>query len=241
MKKINLILQGKGGVGKSLIASLLTQHYRARDIAPLCIDTDPVNATFSSYRAFEVQRLEILKDNNIDQRVFDELVETIIGAKDDCVAIIDNGAATFVPLCSYLVENDVLGFFNEQGLAITIHTVMTGGQALEDTTLGLANLFDAFPEIPICIWFNEFWGKPQKEGTPFETTRLYKDNAHQISALVCIPQVRKETFGRDLDQMLKEKLTFEEVQSNPDFTIMAKQRIRMMWNDLSEQMTQANL
>ena len=28
MATINFVLQGKGGVGKSLVATLLTQHYR---------------------------------------------------------------------------------------------------------------------------------------------------------------------------------------------------------------------
>ena len=47
MAKIHMILQGKGGVGKSMIAATLAQWKRAHGEAPLCIDTDPVNATFA--------------------------------------------------------------------------------------------------------------------------------------------------------------------------------------------------
>ncbi len=44
---IHLSLQGKGGVGKSLVASILAQYFlhTGRDLC--CIDTDPVNQTLS--------------------------------------------------------------------------------------------------------------------------------------------------------------------------------------------------
>src|SRR3546814_4538531 len=95
MKHVNLILQGKGGVGKSFIASLLTQHYIGRQVTPACIDTDPVNQTFAGYKAFTAKRLELMRDGNIDPRAFDQLIEGIMTAPEDAVFIVDNGAATF--------------------------------------------------------------------------------------------------------------------------------------------------
>ena len=50
MAKIHMILQGKGGVGKSFISSTLAQHRIAKGKNPLCIDTDPVNATFFGFK-----------------------------------------------------------------------------------------------------------------------------------------------------------------------------------------------
>ena len=50
MAKIHMILQGKGGVGKSFISSILAQHRIAKGKNPLCIDTDPVNATFLRFQ-----------------------------------------------------------------------------------------------------------------------------------------------------------------------------------------------
>ena len=46
---IHLTLQGKGGVGKSLVASILAQYFRHRGTEIHCLDTDPVNQTFSRY------------------------------------------------------------------------------------------------------------------------------------------------------------------------------------------------
>lgn len=47
MAKIHMVLQGKGGVGKSFIATVIAQYKRSKGQQPLCIDTDPVNAQCS--------------------------------------------------------------------------------------------------------------------------------------------------------------------------------------------------
>ena len=71
---IHMSLQGKGGVGKSLIASILAQYLQSRNQRIECIDTDPVNRTFSQYKAVNASRLELLRNGNVDPRGFDALV-----------------------------------------------------------------------------------------------------------------------------------------------------------------------
>ena len=71
---IHLSLQGKGGVGKSLTASILAQYFISRGISVRCIDTDPVNRTLSQYKGLEVQPLKLLREGGIDQRGFDALM-----------------------------------------------------------------------------------------------------------------------------------------------------------------------
>ena len=78
MSDVHFILQGKGGVGKSLISSLLFQYLKQKNISVLGIDTDPVNSTLSNYKNLSVKRLEIMNGDDIDTRRFDELVESII-------------------------------------------------------------------------------------------------------------------------------------------------------------------
>ena len=45
MGTVHLILQGKGGVGKSFIAALLAQYLQEKGVAVRCFDADPVNST----------------------------------------------------------------------------------------------------------------------------------------------------------------------------------------------------
>jgi hypothetical protein len=54
---IHLTLQGKGGVGKSLVASILAQYFRHRNAEIHCLDTDPVNQTLSQYTELRAEHL----------------------------------------------------------------------------------------------------------------------------------------------------------------------------------------
>lgn len=73
--------------------------------APLCIDTDPVNATFAGYQKLEAKKLQIMDGDEINPRHFDTLIGWSTAA--DVVVVIDNGASSFVPLSHYLISNQV--------------------------------------------------------------------------------------------------------------------------------------
>jgi CO dehydrogenase nickel-insertion accessory protein CooC1 len=51
---IHISLQGKGGVGKSLISTILSQYLVSRGQDVHGIDADPVNQTMSEYRALSL-------------------------------------------------------------------------------------------------------------------------------------------------------------------------------------------
>ena len=106
---IHILLQRKGGVGKSLIASFLTQYFTSRGHAVRCIDADPVNCTFSQYGRLNVQRLRVLPNGGIDA-AFDALMETLF--KDHGTFVIDSGATTFIPLWNRLSQRDVIAALN---------------------------------------------------------------------------------------------------------------------------------
>jgi len=132
---IHLSLQGKGGVGKSLVASLLAQYFMCRGHGVRCLDTDPVNQTLSQYKGLQVKHVKLLRDGGIDQRGFDALMETIL--TETGTFVVDNGASTFIPLWNYILENNVIGMLRDSGKKLYVHTVVTGGQALADTLKGL--------------------------------------------------------------------------------------------------------
>lgn len=241
---IDFVLQGKGGVGKSLIAALLAQHYRAQGRQPmLAIDTDPVNSTFAGYKAFNAHALNIMDGDDINPRAFDELIERIVehGEGGGQAAIIDNGASTFVPLCSYLLQNDVVTLLAEAGHSIRVHTVITGGQALMDTMQGFVSLARNIQGVSLVVWINEYFGPPVQDGKRFEDSKAFKEHADRIHALVTIPSVKPESFGHDMVKMLKQHLTFDEADASPNFSLMERQRLRMMWRNLQAQMDRARL
>ena len=67
---VHLSLQGKGGVGKSLVASILAQYLNRKAVPVRCIDSDPVNKTLSQYKGLRTAPLPLLREGGIDQRAF---------------------------------------------------------------------------------------------------------------------------------------------------------------------------
>jgi hypothetical protein len=232
MATIHIVLQGKGGVGKSYISSLLTQFYQSQGVSPICIDTDPVNASFSAYKAYKVERIELMEENNINVRQFDTLIERLAGTKEDDTVIIDNGAATFIPLCSYIFESGSLQFLEEMGHDLTLHTVVTGGQSLNDTMQGMASLIHHFKGMKITVWLNEYFGKIEKNGVKFENTDFFQDNAENIYSVVPLPLYNQATFGVDIAEVVKNNLSYQEAIESPQFAVMSKHRLKRVQTEI---------
>ena len=238
MSKIHIILQGKGGVGKSVAAAFLAQYKAEKGQAPFCIDTDPVNATFHGYKALNVQRLQIMDADEINPRSFDVLVELITRASGD--VIIDNGASSFVPLSHFLISNQVPALLTEMGHELVIHTIVTGGQALLDTISGFSQLVSQFPvEALFVVWLNPYWGPIEHEGKAFEQMKAYTTNKDRVSAIIQIPALKKETYGRDLSDMLQDRLTFDEALAMESLTIMTRQRLKILKGQVFGQLRNA--
>src|SRR5216684_5647350 len=163
---VHFALQGKGGVGKSLIASVLSQFFVWKDRALHAVDADPVNQTLAEYRALGVERLNLLKNGNVDQREFDTLMERIL--TETGTFVVDTGASTFIPLWHYLLENHALDFLRERGCQVFVHTVITGGQALGDTLSGFNQLAETTVHRNVVVWLNEYFGQVKKDGASFE-------------------------------------------------------------------------
>ena len=226
MAKIHMILQGKGGVGKSFVATTIAQYKMYKGQTPLCIDTDPINATFAGYKAIDVKLLNIMDGNEITQRNFDELIELIAPSTDDI--IIDNGSSSFVPMSHYLLSHEVPKLFSDMGHELMIHTVITGGQALIDTVNGFSHLISQFSDhASFTVWLNPFWGPVNHEGKSFDQMKVYNDHKERIAAIINLPTLTQATFGRDLSDMLQERLTFQEAIVSPKRFIMTRQRLKM--------------
>ncbi|KLB74858.1 hypothetical protein XEUV526_23600, partial [Xanthomonas euvesicatoria] len=74
MNHVHFVLQGKGGVGKSVISTYLTQYLRSKATgkgkpAVLAFDTDPSNHTLARYKGLGAEALPLLNDaDTVDPR-----------------------------------------------------------------------------------------------------------------------------------------------------------------------------
>lgn len=232
---IHLSLQGKGGVGKSLIASLLAQYFKHRKGAPVrCIDTDPVNQTLSQYRELGAQRLELLREGSVDQRMFDGLMETLL--TEPGIFIVDNGASTFIPLWNYMLENNAMALLKDSGRRVYVHCVITGGQALADTLSGFARLAQTTEDRNIVLWINEYFGRVERDGKGLHELPVYREHEEKVFGSVAIPRRNQDTFGRDVEDVIVKKLTLREAIESPGFPIMVRQRLRVVERELFDQL-----
>ncbi|HEY1433631.1 MAG TPA: P-loop NTPase, partial [Stellaceae bacterium] len=108
MRKAHFVLQGKGGVGKTFVASLIAQYLTERGEPVACLDTDQVNGSFHDITALGVRPVKILKEDSeeIDIGEMDAMVERIL--TEDSHFVVDNGATSFVPMSRYLVQDGVV-------------------------------------------------------------------------------------------------------------------------------------
>ncbi|MBC7456199.1 MAG: hypothetical protein H7335_21360 [Massilia sp.] len=234
---VHFILQGKGGIGKTLVSTILAQYLAAKDAPLRCYDTDQENATFSRYKALGVNHVAMMTDNRtIDPKRFDALMIDLLGADGNCV--VDNGANTFSPLMGYLLENACFDLLQESGRKVYIHTIVGGGDTLHDTAMGFDSTAKA-TRVPLVLWENEHFGALQSAGgKTFTDSHTYADHAHRVCGRIVLAQRNADTFGADIKRMNIARMTVEEVRASDKFNVMEKQRIKVVFRDLFEQLDQ---
>lgn len=235
MNDIHMVLQGKGGVGKSYISALISQVLQALSADVLPIDTDPVNQTLTRYKALQARPLEILTaDRQIDSSRFDQMIDWIL--EHDGAVVVDNGATSFVPVTGYLAETGAIDVLNDAGRRVVLHTVLVGGQAMDDTLAGLQALLQG-TKAPIIVWENEFFGPVERAGRRFIDSAVYREHAERIHGIVTLTRRNPDTYGRDISTMTAGAQTFAEALESPDFGTMPRHRLKQVWADVAGQLT----
>ena len=234
---VHFILQGKGGIGKTLVSTLLAQWIKTTyPEAPLrCYDTDQENTTFSRYKAMQVKHVPVMNDSRtIDPKRFDALIIDILAADGNCV--IDNGANTFSPLMAYLLENAAFDLFKESGRNVIIHTIVGGGDTLHDTAVGFTTTATS-TKVPLVLWENEHFGVLQTpSGKLFIDSQTYSDHAHKVKGRVRLALRNSDTFGANIKKMNTSRMTLDEVIQSERFNIMEKQRIKTVYKSIYSQL-----
>lgn len=232
---VHIVLQAKGGVGKSFVAAIIAQYFFNRFGAVQCFDTDPGNATLAQYKALSVEHIGgLIKSGVINQKRFDPLVEKLLDGEG--VSIVDTGAATFLPFWNYILENEILSLLEHQDRHAYLHCVVAGGQALVDTLNGLERLAQTSDKRAVVVWLNEYFGEVCEGGRAFDQFKLAQDLAPKLVGSVVIRKRNPDTFEDDVQQMLQSRLTFDEAIASEEFSLVSKQRLQIVRRELFEQL-----
>ncbi|EAZ0768482.1 conjugal transfer protein TraL, partial [Salmonella enterica] len=94
-KQVHIILQGKGGCGKSLVGTILAQYFKLHKGQNIeAFDLDQVNTTLSQYKNLDVKHIRITEKDNINeinQRLLDGFIQAIIESDAETI-IVDTGS-----------------------------------------------------------------------------------------------------------------------------------------------------
>jgi hypothetical protein len=237
---VHLVLQGKGGIGKSVVASWLAEYLMSRGRQVHCIDGDPVNRSLAQYKFLNVEKLDLLNEEGVIIRTrYDALLERF--ATEKGVFVLDSGATAFLPLWSYIVETEVIRVLNEVGRKLYVHCVVSGGEMLSDSLLGFDTLAGSTPDRNMVVWVNEYFGPVAREGKTFDQMNVFQKHSDKVLGSVGIPQRSPDTFGASLLFMREKKMAFEEALRSDQFLLAQKSRLHIIRRDIYEQLDNLHL
>ena len=233
---VHFILQGKGGIGKTFVSSIIAQWMKNKNPEFLrCYDTDQENTTFSRYKAMNVKHVAVMTDSRtIDPKRFDALMLDILESDGNCV--IDNGANTFSPLMAYLIENACFELLRESNRTVYIHSIVGGGDTLHDTASGFHfnRHVDAGSVDLVGKRILRLAANAERQGV-FDS-QSFNDHSDKVKGRVKLAQRNSDTFGADIKKMNTARMTLDEVMQSDKFNIMEKQRIKVVYRDIFAQL-----
>ena len=229
-KKVYFTLQGKGGISKSTVSVWLHQYFLSKGATVKGFDTDPTNSTFNAFKGLDVDVIPLMQKNQINQRGFDALIESILTIDVDCM-IVDNGATSFNPMLAYINENAVFELLNSNGIEAIVNTICSGGSEHIETMKGIKYLYDT-TDTKLLVWMNHYFGNmPQGD---LEPIGILQENfsIDRLAGIIDIPYKNSDTFGKDIQEMQSLRLTFDEYIEKSPSGIMPTSRIRIFKNEL---------
>jgi hypothetical protein len=200
--------------------------------------SDPLNASLAAMTALGAQSLDLLDEDALAVGRADQFVETLLACEDDVV--IDSGAASFLPLSRYLIENEIAGLLDGAGRELVVHTIITGDGSFLDTVKGLEAVVLHYPAtVRLVVWTNEFFGPVRYGDTAFEDTTVYREAKARIAATVNLRHLNPHSFGANLATLLERKQTFAEALAGTTFNTVERQRLAMIKREIFEQLARA--
>lgn len=242
---VHFILQPKGGVGKSYVASIMAQYLIDKGIDVEGFDLDPSNPTFSEYASLPVSRFNLLEDKTglgqdevrqIDNNKFNAFTEAIQNAEDGTELIVDCGSSAFIPVINFLKRFRIEEWFTSLNRPVIVHSIIKGGGEMVETLEATDTLLKQFPESPFVVWLNEYQFPVSIQGKHFTETPIYKAHSRRIIDVISLPKYTSGFLDGDLDKMIESRMTLKEATEKGIFNILSQRALFLYKNDLWERL-----
>jgi len=218
-KRLILILNGKGGVGKSFFAVNFVQYLKDRQIAHAAFDSDDENSTLKRFHS-EVEFINASQPTEIDKMVH--------ALDDHDVVVVDCRAASTRIFLNYFEETRLPDILDDLGARLTIACPVNHELDSIYQIQRLANAIGG--EADFVIVRNEVHG----EGFElFDKSKLRQKLLSELGAKEIIVRKMRKWLVEGLQ---KSKLTPTTARNHEDFFLMDRQRLVMWQRDFYEQL-----
>ena len=235
MPILYITLQAKGGVGKSYVSSILAQYLLESGQPVRCIDTDATNPTLLRYAPLRCDYLQLAEEHVVNPRAFDQLVERLSAAEAETPFVVDVGSNGFQPLMAYAVENDLFAVLEGLGVRVVINSVIAGGADTRET-LRSTKLVLEQTQAPTLVWLNGHLGALEHHQRTIHELGLFELHAARVIGWVTLHRYTSHTFAQDIEQMRKQRWTFDEAIAQ--LGLMPRMRLRKVKQELWAQLDQ---
>lgn len=187
---INLVLASKGGVGKTKVATYLTEYLEViLNKKMIIVDTDASNVKLKSISALEIDKFNLV---GVDGLVSSEKISTIAREYGKRDIVIDTGANSYQAWLSYFKMSYGADELTAFGGELLVHCVIANGmydeciKCLEE----LCSLKD-YLNAKIIVWLNNGYATNSQsqhlKTTEFYNISVYKKNRDLIENVVELP------------------------------------------------------
>lgn len=230
----HIFLQQKGGIGKTLTASMFMQYMKSQNIVIEGVDADPQAPKLSLIQALNVPLLPLIVNGEIQQNSFDPAFSHIV--QSNVATLVDTGSGAFLPLLKYMKDNCLYDLLAQVKKQLFYHVIIASGPEKLETAEGAKQLLAKIKGtgVKVVIWQNEKDGIPLLDGKSIEEADWYKNNTSQIAGIVRILDYNNSAFKADFLAMMTENLTYLEIMNGKSatFDFMRKNRINRIFTDV---------
>lgn len=235
MATINIILQAKGGVGKSTCANLLAQYFLECGHKVCCYDTDPANPSLSRYKALDVVRESLMQGDQVISGAFEDWLERLMNHGKEDFVVIDCGSSNFRAMLLELEAVSFTELCREHDHELFIHTVVMDGPEIVTQLVGIEELISTFRGSNFVVWKNEHREPINLGGHAMEETKYFAKHRNILRRVITVPQQTRNTRISFLNDMYKKHLTFGEAIRSKDFSIVARSHLRQYWKEVQDE------
>ena len=228
-KNVHIVAQGKGGVGKTFICWLAAQYLREShgEDGVSFADSDPVNKSFAAFRGLDAISLDLFSEDhrNVEPGDFEKVFEFIQASRRPDI-LIDTGASNFVPLYTFLSEDQADQMLADTQCNLFMHVPVCGGENRTECLQRLQIMLDNIPNAKFVVWINNYPvtvfpknrtdDPASREPEKFEETVLFQKYRDRIEGVVPLPHFPDDSTGKTLKLVTKSLLTFAEFEKLGD-------------------------